>query len=104
MKKLSKAFLGIALVVILLFNLAACGSKESKIVGRWESTDRTNDYSYIEFFSDGTYVTDWANYNGTYSIDGDRLRLSGVLVSDRVYTFEISGKTLTLDSDVYEKY
>lgn len=103
MKKLTKTILALILATILLVTLAACGSSSSKIVGRWVSTDRTNDYSYIEFFSDGTYVTDWANYNGTYSIDGDRLRLSGRLVNDRIYTFKISGKTLNLGGDIYEK-
>lgn len=37
--------------------------------------------------SDGTYVSDSANYDGTYSTDGNRLRISGILVSDRTFTF-----------------
>ena len=76
--------------------LAACGSS-SAIVGEWEGSGRVSE---LEFFSDGTYTSSDANHSGSYSIDGNRIRLSGLLASDWVCDFNISGNTLTLSGDI----
>ncbi len=81
-------------LALCLCVLSACSSSDS-LSGRWRKTDGTAEFSYIEFFSDGTYTTNDANYEGDYSIDGDRIRLSGVLVSPLAYTYQVSGDTLT---------
>lgn len=95
MKKTSKTVLVLTLVIAMLITLAACSSGGSNIVGRWTKTGGSG-FSYLEFFSDGTYTSDHPNYKSNYSIDGDRLKLSGVLVEDRTYTFKIEGDTLSL--------
>lgn len=86
-----------AMMGALVLILSSCGA--SSIVGRWESIDEDQSFSEFEFFSDGTYASNRSNYSGNYSIDGDRLRLSGILVSDRTFTFEIDGDNLKLYED-----
>ena len=103
MKKLSKIVLVLMFVIILSVTLASCSSSSSKIVGLWVKSEGYCDFSYLEFFSDGTYASSSSNYAGSYSIDGDRIKLSGILVPTKTYTFKISGNTLTLDGGVYEK-
>lgn len=95
MKKSPKIIIALTLVAALLITLAACGSGSSKIVGRWTKTEGSG-FSYLEFFSDGTYTSNKVNYEGNYSIDGDRLKLSGILVEAKTYTFKIKGDTLSL--------
>lgn len=95
--------------IILLFSTALCGcaNSEKKILGQWEYVDGGRTFGDLEFFSDGTYTSDSVNYDGKYSIDGNRIKLTGVLVSAKVYTFEIKGDTLNLmydDGDVYATY
>lgn len=110
MKRFLKPAAVLALTVVLVVTLVGCGSSTSSIVGRWNKTEGSG-FSYLEFFSDGTYTSSHVNYEGNYSIDGDRLKLSGILVEAKTYTFEIKGDTLSLytssESDsptaVYEK-
>lgn len=110
MKKFLKPADILALTVIIVVTLVGCGSGTSSIVGHWSQTEGSG-FSYLEFFSDGTYTSDYDNYQGSYSIDGDRLKLTGILVEAKTYTFEIKDDTLSLytsdESDsptaVYEK-
>ena len=80
--------------------LSACGGNDSsKIVGQWERENTENvfaPFDELEFFSDNTYSSDDVNYNGNYSIDGSRIKFSGILVEPITCSFDISGKTLTL--------
>lgn len=65
-----------------------------QISGVWRRcSDSGRTYSYIEFFNDRTYISSGTNMEGTYSITDDRIRFSGVLVSDDVFDF--SYKKLT---------
>ena len=50
-------------------------------------------------FSDGTYTSSKANYQGGYSVDGNRIKLDGYIAPDRTYTFKLSGNKLTLYYD-----
>lgn len=105
MKKI-KLFLVLGIITALF---TACGSSESAIIGRWE-TDSTSFEGYtdrgtvIEFFSDGTYDSNSPNYNGGYSVDGNRIRLSGQLSEDLTFTFEVSGDTLLLYNNKGRKF
>lgn len=101
MKKIISVIL---VTVLILALLASCGSPSSKIVGRWtEVTDDRKLFSYIEFFSDSTYISSDPNYSGHYSIDGNRIKLSGILMEDLAGDFEIKGNTLILDGDEYKR-
>lgn len=75
-------------------------SAEELLVGRWEQIDGFKSWSFIEFFSDSTYTTDHASWNGDYAVNGSRLKISGVLNTE-VYDFEFnsSGDELTLTND-----
>jgi heat shock protein HslJ len=94
-----KKILTLTAAILAATMLTACGS--SSIVGRWESDKRVSE---LEFFSDGTYTSSDANHTGTYSIDGKRLRLSGLLASDWVCDFDISGDQMTLSGDLDGEY
>lgn len=96
-KTLTLAILIVTISTILL--LTACGNGSSKIVGQWEreNTEEVSaPFDELEFFSDNTYSSDDANYNGNYSIDGSRIKFSGILVEPITCSFDVSGKTLTL--------
>ena len=78
----------VCLVVVIVL-LSRCGG--SPIVGRWEVVENglRVDYGVIrnlEFFGDGTYTSDHSNYFGSYSIEGNRLRISGVLASQKTFS------------------
>lgn len=70
-------------------------SAVSNIIGQWEREEGKG-IQGLEFFSDGTYTSDHPNYNGNYSIDGNRLKLAGILVDPLVYSFEIKSNELIL--------
>ena len=107
--KIGKKDMVIVLLVIALIVVFLSGRSgdESKIVGCWRYVNDGSgrpDITYLEFFSDGTYVSNGTNYDGKYSIDGNRIKLEGVLVKPKVYLFEIKGDVLTLynyDGDEY---
>lgn len=89
---------------MLLVAVIFCGcSSSGNIVGRWEKTEGYG-FDYLEFFSDGTYTSSHPNYASNYSIEGDRLKLTGVLMETKVYTFEINGNVLNLFNDSGEIY
>ena len=94
-------------VICLLcaFLLTGCGNSSKALVGRWVKNDDSgySYFTYLEFFSDGTYDSDHPNYSGNYSIDGNRIRLSGILVETKTCDFQVKGKTLTLDMATFEK-
>ncbi len=92
--------LSVILSCILIIGLfAACGNKNPKsLSGRYVGEENAQ-FSYLEFFSDGKYTSSHSNYEGNYSIDGNRIRLEGVLVDSRIYYFRVKGKTLELSYD-----
>ncbi|MGN0244236.1 MAG: hypothetical protein ACI4CT_09280 [Lachnospiraceae bacterium] len=87
-------------------SFVACGKTvESKLSGRWVLAEDSSSFlSEIEFFSDGTYVSSHSNYEGNYSVDGDRIRLQGILVDTKTFTFKIKGDTLTFYDGEGEEY
>ena len=96
----------VCLVVVIVL-LSRCGG--SPIVGRWEVVENglRVDYGVIrnlEFFGDGTYTSDHSNYFGSYSIEGNRLRISGVLASQKTFSFKIRGNSLSLYEPENKEY
>ena len=68
-----------------------------KLQGRWELTnDVSTPFDELELFSDGRYSSDDSNYNGRYSVDGNRIKFEGILVSPIVCSFDTDGEELTL--------
>lgn len=115
MKKLKNYIIGIMSVMLLAVLLAGCGSKSPSdlIVGQWivpgeeDRAGTTSKLVALEFFSDGTYTSNRSNYSGGYSIDGDRIKLNGVLAEPLTFTFELDGDTLTFyydDGEVMYEY
>ena len=79
-------------MVMVLSILTSCGSAESLLVGTWGG-----EYEEITFFTDGTYTRDWGRFgtdSGSYSISGDKLRISSGL-----YDYAIRGGELHLTKD-----
>lgn len=89
-----KKIISLLAAIFMVISITACGSSKSAIVGQWK-----NGSFKMEFFSDGTYTSTDSNHFGSYSIDGDRIRLEGVLVEDWTYDFKIKGDTLTFYYD-----
>lgn len=114
MKKFKNVVGSIVSLMILAVSLVGCGSNSSDlIVGQWivpGSEDRagtTSDLVALEFFSDGTYDSNRSNYSGGYSIDGDRIKLDGVLAEPLTFTFELNDDTLIFyydDGEVMNEY
>lgn len=87
-------------------------SDTSLLLGAW--TDNAN-FSGYEFFDDGTMKVTYFNmalinledviegtYNGTYSIDGEKLTISYTIYSKAItknYSFKVDENTLTLNGD-----
>lgn len=105
MKKFVKVCSFAFALLLILCCLSACGvaggkgkSQEELIIGRWV-IDGKNGYSHklssLEFFGDGTYVSSHTNYEGSYSISNNRLRLQGILVDSITETFKVDENTLT---------
>lgn len=95
-------------LMLLVMMLTACGgSTQNGIVGLWKSSgDESIFYNSVEFFSDGTHVTETPGWSGTYTTDGNRLRISGKLYGE-VFSFEITdnGNKLTLTNNLgYSKF
>lgn len=84
-----------SVITMLLVLLTSCGGK-SALVGHWERENSHGTLNEFDFFSNGMYTSDHSNYEGQYSVDGDRLMLQGVMVDSLTYTFKINGKKMTL--------
>lgn len=92
----------ISFVLLIVLFTTCGGSTKSDIVGVWKSSGKESIfYNSIEFFSDGTHVTETPVWSGTYTADGNRLRISGKLY-DEVFSFEITdnGNKLTLTNEL----
>lgn len=78
------------------------GSDYSKedLVGKWEAEGYGIDggihLKELEFFDGGSYASNSDNYSGGYSVDGNRLKLTGTLVEALTFTFELDGDTLII--------
>ena len=97
-----KKMLLIALILLLVLLTACSSGTKNDIVGLWKSSgDESIFYNSIEFFSDGTHVTETQSWSGTYTTDGNRLRISGKLYGE-VFLYEItdSGNKLTLTNSL----
>ena len=115
MKNIKKWLICFLFVLFSTTLLVGCGSKSlsDSIIGRWEmSEDQRVESQFLgtyelEFFSDGTYISNRVNYCADYSIDGDRLKLGSVGLGPLTFTAEIKDDTLTLtdeDSDYTYEY
>ncbi len=88
---MKKALL-ISLMLFIVLLTACGGSTKNDIVGLWKSSgDESIFYNSVEFFSDGTHITETPGWSGTYTTDGNRLRISGKLYGE-VFSFEITDK------------
>ena len=85
--------------MLILVVFSTCGNPKDALVGQWNKTSGGTSLHYLELFSDGTYTSDYSNYNGTFSVDDTRLRLSGILVEDLIFSFEVKEKELSLYYD-----
>lgn len=95
MKKTVTTITSIILIAVLCITaLCACGSPQDALAGRWTKTDGGIMFSNVEFFKDGTYSSDHANYDGAYSIEGDRIKFTGVLVDPVTLSYKIDGDKL----------
>ena len=112
MRKMVKRCLVCVLSIMLLTTLLVGCSKDPSdlIVGRWvipgeeEGAEYSTELLVMEFFSDVKYTSNTSNYSGSYSIDGDRIKLNGILVEPLIYTFEVDDSSLTFYDDGEVRY
>lgn len=91
----------LVVMILLAMILGLCSNSSSNdIVGLWKSTGKEDVfYNSIEFFSDGTHITETPGWCGTYTTDENRLRISGKLYSE-VFTFRLDKNELTLTNSL----
>lgn len=82
------------LILAMMIVITSCGSSQDALEGKWTKTDGGIMFNEVEFFKDGTYVSDHANYNGAYSIESDRIKFSGTLVEPVTLSYKIDGNKL----------
>lgn len=111
-KNLKKLVTLLLIVVLALSVFSSCKSNEEKIVGKWMvdagseclggngtyftvSSDfdigklkELGEFLYLEFFDNGTYLSNQTNYIGNYSITENRIQLTGTDGSTLSYSFE----------------
>ena len=80
----------IGVVLALVYNVGF-KTPSKKIVGTWRTT---GNYTYV-FSSNGRYQSD-GGYTGTYTIEGDNIIISTVLMDNDIYKFELNGDSLKL--------
>lgn len=83
---------------LLITLLGGCGSSQKSLSGKYIG-EKGSSFSSIEFFADGKYTSSHSNYEGNYSIDGNRIRLEGILVDSKIYYFRTNKNTLELSYD-----
>jgi len=96
--------ISIVCCILFIVILSGCSNNTSNSLSGKYVGEGNTDFNYIEFFSDGKYTSSSSNYEGDYSIDGNRIRLEGILVNSRTYYFKVSGDTLILSSDESFEY
>ena len=91
--------LAIAVTLLLMLALAACGGSKSALVGRWQGEDHVE--SFCEFFSGGKihFTTAGGEWLGTWEEENGKLII--MATSDgrefnEVWEYELSGSTLTV--------
>ena len=73
----------------MLCSFLLCGCNSKSIVGKWVGDGNKGVfYDEIEFFSDGTQVTEHISWSGSYSTDGNRLAIIGRVYSE-TFTYEL---------------
>lgn len=73
---MKKYFLGVLIIVAIVFFINACKPKQPSVVGKWKSIDAENEYYYL-FNQDKTcsYEMLVARLDCTYEIDGDNINI-----------------------------
>lgn len=80
-------------------NVVMQQNPDSVLTGKWKGGNLEHGINELEFFSDGTYTSNHPNYEGSYSVDNNRIRLTGVLMESLTYTIEINNDTIKFYSD-----
>jgi hypothetical protein len=96
-----KAMVMVLIMVCVMSGLIGCG--RSNLVGAWELEDavgisRSQLAQRVEFFSDGRGVMD-GMHGFTWSSEGGRVVITSFWGGAYVYSYRISGSTLTIIHD-----
>ena len=98
---MKKNVIALALIIVMLFSLSACGSKDA-LAGTW-SADLGDD-GVITWTFNGkgkcTMENAYMKQDGTYTIDGDQLTVTLETWSEpSTYTFSVDGSSLTMNEN-----
>lgn len=100
--KRQKVFM-ILMVAIIGMNLlfTACSSA-SRLDGQWVSESEYSDFEAMTLYSDGTGIADGVSISWQVDETTGELIISHIFGTDE-YTYSISGDTLYLDEDTYNR-
>lgn len=93
-------FFAVLCVAMMVLSVVACGSQS--LTGKWAFG--VNTYEFKDDDTVSISISGVLNYNGTYTTDGDKLTVtvSGLTgETTKEFTYQISGKTLSLTGDVH---
>ena len=104
MKVLSRAAAIVMIIAILASLMAACGpQKDAMLIDTWKQTDEIDGnctWTFAEDFS-CTLTNDTTGdvSNGTYKLDGNRIRISlSSWEKDIVFTYAVTERVLDMES------
>ena len=100
MKK-TKRICGLLLIFTLALFVLGCGSVKKEILGKWVREDRPDKRSYVEFFSDNTFVSNESTVRkGIWTIlDDGRLKMESQDEIQHVGEIKIEGDKMFLRSE-----
>jgi hypothetical protein len=91
-----------ALVLTLMFSLAACGGGSSALVGRWRWVIEESNQT-MELLKDGT--GSFLDGSGiTWKVENNRIYLTYQMGGARSFGYKISGATLIITDDDGKSY
>jgi len=91
----------VCLLLLIAVVLGACGGKPN-IVGRWQftATQGSWDYTWMEFFEDGTCTDSWGNDRTWTMLSDGRLKITaGFGAGEYLFDVKISGDTLQITDE-----
>ena len=96
-----KKLVAMLLAVVMIFALAACGSKDA-LAGTWTGDLGLDGTVTWTFDGSGKvkFENEFAKQSGTYTIEGDQVTIKLELWDEaQTFTFSVSGSSLTMNEN-----
>lgn len=98
-----KKLLSLALTIVVVLSLCACGSPADKLTGNWVCEGSYKGYpDQMTLNEDGTGIVEGYSCNWTAEDGVLTLAVGNILIGTLSYEYEIDGSVLYLDGYAYE--